>query len=155
MSGFTKLFSDIVTSSIWAEDNETRIVWITLLAIAGPDGVARAAIPGLARVAGVSLEATERAILKFEQPDTYSRSQEYEGRRIERVEGGFKLLNYLRYRNTLSKSDRNDYQRIKQREYRSKRKGVSDQFMAREKRFVTAHNNGDQAACDRIASEGL
>lgn len=153
--GFTKLFSDIVTSSIWSEDNETRIVWITLLAIAGPDGIARAAMPSLARVAGVSLEKTGQALDKFQQPDQYSRSQENEGRRIQRVEGGWLLLNYQRYRSGLNSDERREYKRIKQQQYRSKRKSVSEAYKANERRFVKAHENGDQAACDKIASEGL
>src|ERR1700742_2623836 len=122
MAGFTKLFSEIVTSSIWGEDDKTRIVWVTMLALAGPDGIVRAAVPGLANAARVSLEDCERALDKFQQPDKYSRSQGFEGRRISRVEGGYLLLNYDHYRNTLDKERRKEYKARKQAQYRKKGK---------------------------------
>ena len=159
MYGFTKLFGDIVTSSIWSEDDKTRILWVTLLAIAGPDGVARAAIPGLATVARMSVPECEAAMLKLEGPDKYSRSQEHEGRRVQRVNGGYLILNYLKYRNDLDKDKRREYKARKQAEYRTKKRNpraqVSAQFKEREERFVEAAGNGDARACDRIAAEGL
>ncbi len=33
---YTKLFHSIVTSTIWRETDPTRIVWITMLALAEP-----------------------------------------------------------------------------------------------------------------------
>ena len=42
--GFTKLFNTIVTSTIWQEDDKTRIVWITMLAIADASGIVGASI---------------------------------------------------------------------------------------------------------------
>lgn len=98
--GFTKLYNEIVLSSIWREDDKTRIVWITLLAIADENGVAKCSIPGLADAAKVSLEDCELAIRKLTSPDPHSRCEDFEGRRIEWSPeyGGFIILNYLRYR---------------------------------------------------------
>lgn len=158
MPGFTKLFADIVTSSIWSEDDKTRILWVTLLALCQRDGIVRAATTSLARVAGIDVESCERALVKFQEPDKESRSREFDGRRIERVEGGWRLLNYQKYREGRDVSARREYQRIKQAEYRSKRNRkttISAENLEREKRFVEAHGNGDGAACDRIASENL
>jgi len=69
-------------------------------------------IPGLARLAGVSVEDCEQALNMFKQPDIYSRSQEHEGRRIQDIEGGWLLLNYGKYREmmdveTVKESKRN------------------------------------------------
>lgn len=121
-NGYTKLFGSLVTSSVWSEDDKTRLVWITMLALSDRDGLVEAAIPGLARAANVSLEDCENAIVKLEGPDHYSRSLEHEGRRVERVDGGFRILNYARYSLKMSFEDRREYQRRKQAEYR-KRKG--------------------------------
>jgi hypothetical protein len=121
MSGFTKLFQSIVTSSIWSEDDKTRIVWVTMLALADRGGLVEAALPGLANAARVSLEDCEGAVNKFLAPDKYSRTEEWEGRRIEKVDGGWRLLNHASYRRKLSADDRLDYQRVKQAEYRSKK----------------------------------
>lgn len=159
MSGFTKLFSTIVTSSVWAEDDKTRIVWVTMLALANRDGLVEAALPGLANAARVSLQDCEAAVKKFLEPDPYSRSEAHEGRRIQKVEGGWLLLNYPEYRRKLSKEDRADYQRVKQAEYRANKKNGSKAGRAandeRERRYVQSFGDGNQEACDRIAAEGL
>lgn len=102
---YTKLFSSIVTSTIWTEDDKTRIVWITILAIADKNGEVQASIPGLARLAAVSVEACETAIDKFLSPDKYSRTPDDEGRRIEKIEGGWAILNHLKYREMASRED--------------------------------------------------
>jgi hypothetical protein len=105
MPNYTKLFNSIVTSTIWTEDDQTRIVWITMLAISDQNGEVQASIPGLARVAGISIEATETALNKFMSPDSYSRTPDDEGRRIEKIEGGWALLNHAKYRAMASKED--------------------------------------------------
>lgn len=90
MHGYTKLFQSILASSIWCEDDKTRIVWITMLALADQFGVVEASVGGLADLSRVSKEDCQKAIEKFLAPDPDSRSMEYDGRRIERVEGGWK-----------------------------------------------------------------
>jgi hypothetical protein len=107
--GFTKLFNTIVTSTIWQEDDKTRIVWITMLAIADHDGIVSAAVPGLASVAHVDIPSTEKALQNLSQPDEYSRTQDYDGRRIESIEGGWLILNYDKYRKMLSEEERKEY----------------------------------------------
>src|SRR6266478_6168103 len=77
--GFTKLFNTIVTSTIWQEDDKTRIVWITMLAIADSDGMVSASIPGLASVSNVSVDAARAAIQKLLDPDPDSRTKDFEG----------------------------------------------------------------------------
>ncbi len=146
MAGFTKLFSEIVTSSIWGEDDKTRIVWVTMLALAGPDGIVKAALPGLANAARVSLADCERAIEKFEQPDKYSRSQGFEGRRVQRVEGGYLLLNYAKYRNELDTEKRKEYKAKKQAEYRERDK----QKAKRKKTIPISGSAGERAYCKSI-----
>jgi len=120
MPNYTKLFNSIVTSTIWTEDDKTRIVWITMLAIADQHGEVQASIPGLARVAGVSVEAAETAINKFLSPDSYSRTPDDEGRRIEKIDGGWLLLNHAKYRAMASKEDLKAANVNRQRRYREK-----------------------------------
>jgi hypothetical protein len=124
MSGYTKLFSSIIASTIWREDNDTRIVWITMLAMADRYGIVEASIPGLSDMARVDVDGTRRSILKLMSPDPDSRSNEYEGRRIEKVEGGWLILNHGRYREKLNEDDRREYQRKWQAARRSKTKPV-------------------------------
>lgn len=95
---FTKLFSSITESTVWCEPDSTRIVWITMLAMADSKGRIWASIPGLANRARVTVEQVENAILTFKSPDRYSRTPDYEGRRVEDIEGGWRLLNHEKYR---------------------------------------------------------
>lgn len=105
MSGFTKLHSSILDSTVWDLPIATRIVWITMLAMADRDGWIAASVPGLAKRAGVTRDECEAALSAFLGPDPDSRSQEYEGRRIAKVDGGWSLLNYAKYRALLNKDD--------------------------------------------------
>jgi len=110
-ASFTKLFSSITASTVWCEDPETKVVWITLLAMTDAKGRIWASVPGLAAIARVSLEATERALEKFRQPDKYSRTKDNEGRRIEDTEGGWRILNYDKYRTLRDEEERREYKR--------------------------------------------
>ena len=98
MSSYVKLFSSILDSTVWDTSPETRVVWITLLAMADRDGVVEAAVPGLAKRAGVTLEQCEAALARFAAPDSYSRTKAHDGRRLEAIDGGWRLLNYEAYR---------------------------------------------------------
>lgn len=95
---YTPVFREFTTSSVWAQDSDTRIVWLWMLLTADPEGYVPAAIPGIALAANVSLEAAQKAVAVLEAPDPFSRSKEHEGRRIEPVPGGWRILNFLPYR---------------------------------------------------------
>jgi len=120
IQGYTKLFSSIVTSTIWSESNETRLVWITMLALSDKDGYVAASVPGLANLTRITIEGCEAALHVLLNPDKYSRSKEFDGRRIEEVDGGWRLLNHGKYRKLLSAEERREYLATKQREYRSR-----------------------------------
>lgn len=105
VSGYTKLFASILESTVWEASLPTKVVWITLLAMADRDGIVEASLPGLARRAGVSRKDCEDALALFLAPDTDSRTKEYEGRRIEPIDGGWRLLNHGKYRERSSMDD--------------------------------------------------
>lgn len=110
-ASFTKLFSSITASTVWCESHTTRIVWITMLAMADRKGRVNASIPGLANFARVTLEECEQALERFRAPDKYSRTPDHDGRRIEDIAGGWQLLNYAKYREMRDAEDRAAYQR--------------------------------------------
>src|SRR5690348_14464223 len=118
MAGYTKLFGSILGSTIWREDSDTKVVWITMLAMADQDGLVEASVPGLAHLAGVTHESAEVALSKFSQPDKYSRSPEWDGRRIEKIDGGWRLLNYEKYMYKMSLEDRRERDRLRQQRHR-------------------------------------
>jgi hypothetical protein len=118
---YTKLFSSIVTSTIWTEDADTCKVWVTMLAIANRHGEVQASIPGLAQIAGMTLESTELAISKFLAPDRYSRTSDDEGRRIEKIDGGWILLNHAKYRAMASKDEEKSANSKRQAAFRERK----------------------------------
>ena len=115
---FTKLFSSITESTVWCEPHATRIVWISMLAMADKHGRVWGSIPGLANRARVTLEECQDALECFLSPDRFSRTEEEEGRRIAKMDGGWRLINYDKYREVRDEEQRKEYKKLKQREYR-------------------------------------
>jgi len=118
MDSYTKLFSSLITSTIWQEDNPTRILWITMLALSDSVGKVEGSIPGLARMAGITIADCEKAMAKLQSPDPYSRTKEHEGRRVEDADGGWIILNRAKYRD--KHADRKEYYKRYMRDYRIK-----------------------------------
>jgi hypothetical protein len=118
MSGYTKLFNSILASTIWRADDKTRLVWITLLAMADKWGIAEGSIPGLADLARVSVEDCRHALEELQAPDPDSRTKEHDGRRIKPIDEGWQILNHAKYRERMSVDERREYLRQKQAEYR-------------------------------------
>ena len=120
MAGYSKLFDSIITSSIWCEDSDILRIWIAMIATADADGIVEGSVPGFANLARVSIEKMEEAIVKFSAPDPYSRTPDFEGRRIERIHGGWRLLNYAahRERGQGQEGSRAPYMRIYRRQQR-------------------------------------
>ena len=123
MAGYTKLFNSILASTIWRAGKETKLLWITMLAMADKDGVAAASVPGLAHFAGLSMAETEAGLAELSAPDEHSRTKDHEGRRIEAVDGGWKIINHAKYRERMGVDERRQYKAQKQREYRERDRG--------------------------------
>lgn len=94
---FVKLHDTILDSSIWMESVETRIVWITILAMADQNGVVEASVSGLARRANVGRVQCDIALAVLLGPDSDTRDGTT-GERIAKVPGGWLVLNHLTYR---------------------------------------------------------
>lgn len=96
---YTKLFSSIIYSTIWREENYVRILWVTMLALTNFEGCVEASIPGLADAAKITIDECEKALKILMSPDPYSRTKDNEGRRIKEINGGWLILNHSKYRN--------------------------------------------------------
>jgi hypothetical protein len=118
MSGFTKLSSSLIASSVWNEPDKVRIVWITMLAMADQNGDVKASIVGLAHQARESLSDTENALAVLASPDPHSGRKEQEGRRVTEIEGGWHLVTHKFYRELGMSEEMKAYWREKQREHR-------------------------------------
>ena len=103
---YNKLYTKILDSSIWLEPNPTRIVWITFLAAMNEDGFAQfSSVRNLANRAMVTPEDAETAVQTLESPDPDSNNKANDGRRIERVPGGWMILNAGDYKDIVTRME--------------------------------------------------
>ena len=89
-------------SSIWMTSKETKILWITMLAMKDRDGFVTGVPSALARTAGLTPEECNKALLELSSPDPESSSPEHEGRRIKAIPGGWLVLNHSKYQKQMS-----------------------------------------------------
>lgn len=108
---YTKLFASITRSTVWQEPAGTRLTWVTMLAESDQNGDVFASVPGLARLANVTVDECEAALRTFLAPDPYSRTRDHEGRRIEEIDGGWRLLNHAKFHAIGSQISRRTYKR--------------------------------------------
>ncbi len=140
---YNKLFTKILDSSIWLAPDPHRLVWITLLAAMDEDGNAMfACVKNLAARARVSDRAAKVAITAFERPDADSSDPEYDGRRVERIPGGWHILNAHKYRALVTKAISREQTRIRTQKWRSK---SGDASVTRSDALVTPSEAGSES----------
>lgn len=165
---FSLLWGKILNSSLWVQGSkETRLVWITMLAMKDSEGVVRAAVVGLADRAKVTVDECRKALNVLLSPDPEDTSKVEEGRRIREVPGGWQLINHEMYR--FSSEEKRAYWAQKQAESRARKlaaaskggkstkesrkaKQIRLREDAREARFVAAEQAGDLERAGRIAA---
>lgn len=126
MDLYTPLFSRIVDSSLWLEDDVVVKVFLTMLAKQDMDNVVRGSAFMIASWAKKTEAEVLEALKVLAAPDTKRlEPQPYDGRRIEKVEDGWLILNGKYYRQEMQKINRRVYQRRKQAEYRAEQAGKS------------------------------
>ncbi len=154
MSNYVKLFGSILDSTVWSTPPGTRLTWITMLAMADQHGCVWASIPGLAKRAGVDRSECEEALTSFMQPDPDSRTKDYDGRRIEPVDGGWLLLNHDKFRGIASLEDRREKAAERQRRFKER---VSKQKLVQEvtlgNALLTAGNASNDIRSDHLRSD--
>lgn len=99
---YIPLFSSVVRSSLWSCSGDRIKVFLTLCAVADAEGFVVASVDGVRRLADMSLEDTLAHLNALESPDPMSkdisRDSTRDGRRIERVPNGWRILNIEWYR---------------------------------------------------------
>lgn len=83
-SGYVKIYGSILGSSVWAEAPSTRIVWITMLAMADANGHVSEQAHEIAHIAGVTQKQGEKAIMAL-------LARSYDGPAIGMEAGGFRV----------------------------------------------------------------
>jgi len=154
---YNKLYSSLIGSSLWTENDRTRILFITLLAMADKNGIIYGTRLGLERIANIEPTPLE----SFDDPDfdpfaalmaadlgstDMLRNPENEGRRIEAVEGGFKLINFGYYQTLMASDTRAEQNRLAQRTFRAKQK-------ADHNKIISSSNQASAEVSDRNTSQ--
>lgn len=105
---YARVHVQILDSSI-AEDFTLRHVFEDFLKVCDLNGTVDMTRSALARRFNMPKEALEGYIAKLEAPDPHSRDEEYEGRRIERLdahrEWGWRILNWPKYERLKTRAD--------------------------------------------------
>ena len=126
---YAKLFASILDSSLWETPLPTRVLFITMMAMADRKGYVYSSPRGLARRAVLPAKDLKRALNELLSPDPDStdrlRNPEHEGRRLEVTNGGWRILNYEYYRDLRDEDERRDQNRRAQRESRRRNRAVS------------------------------
>lgn len=114
-SGYSPVFRSMLTSSIWEEKPHVKILWLTMLLMKDKRGIVEGSIPGLARMAVITIEQCEEALAVLMAPDRYSRTKELEGRRLLPIDGGWRVVNHEKYSNLVAESSKERVARHRQR----------------------------------------
>jgi hypothetical protein len=143
---YVKLFSTILTSSVWAQDHATRLVWITILAMADKEGDVRGSVSGLARMANVSLDEARHALDVLSSPDPESQTPDEQGRRIVAQQGGWHIVNYAKYRAIQDEATRKDAWRKASAKYRKRHNSSYGGDDASMTQMTTTHSSTEAEA---------
>ena len=151
MNTWTPLFSKIVDSSVWTEPDNVVKVFLTMMALKDADQVVRYNAFAIGQRAHKTEEEVLEALEVLSAPDKKRiEPQPHEGRRVEKVDGGWLLLNGQYYEDLMRSINRRAYKAGKQREYRARGKPLAGEVAT-----LKHEGNGDQAAADRAAEASL
>lgn len=151
MNGFALLWGKILESSLWvSESKETRLVWITILAMKNSDGVIQASVVGLADRAKVSPGECRSALKVLMAPDPDDTSKVEGGRRIREIPGGWQVINNDLYR--FSTEAKREFWRVTKAE---QRRLETEREAARLKEFQKRRKPNRQAGKQAGAVEAI
>lgn len=119
---YCKLSADLPYSSMWQEDGDTCKFWITLLCLKNEEGVVTQNLHGVARQIQIPYKKCIEALEKFKKPDPQSKTPEDDGRRVEIVPGGIKIINHEKYQQLGWTEEKRKYERERKAKQREKKK---------------------------------
>lgn len=106
MNTFAPLFSKIVDSSLWCEADHVVKVFLTMMAKKDSDMVVRGSAFNISQWAKKTEKETLNALEILSSPDTKRiEKQPFDGRRIQRVDDGWLILNGMFYRDMMVKEN--------------------------------------------------
>lgn len=120
---YAKVFASLWDGTLYGQ-SDAQLVFIFLLARADREGYVEATHQAIAGPTGLPLERVTAALAVLEAPDEHSRSDEFQGSRLERIDDrrnwGWRIVNYLKYRNMPDADTVRAQTRERQRQKRSR-----------------------------------
>jgi hypothetical protein len=128
---YAKIFKSMFDGSLRGK-SDALLVFTNLLANADEEGFVDRHPRAIAEETGLPLDRVNEAVTYLEAPDHESRSPELDGRRLERLDEhrswGWRIVNYLKYRNIKRQEHRRQQNRESQARFRqnSKQKKITN-----------------------------
>lgn len=159
---FGKIFESLYEGSMIGAGSPVFAVWGYVIAKMRLDETVGAQVelnPALLSfVLGEQIGKVQDAIDYLCAPDPKSRSKEEGGRRLVKIgQFAYRVVNGRKYHSIKKAEERREYMRVAQARHREKKKSkeqVKAENDSRERRYVEAEQNGDNALADAIAAEG-
>lgn len=114
MAGYTPIFDSVFRGSLCGKYPDLP-VWLVLLAMMERGGIVDAHPAHIARMSGIPQQDIEEAIGRFCEPDPESRTPDFDGRRLQPLEGrgfGWRVLNHDKYREKARKRDYDEHRTV-------------------------------------------
>lgn len=145
---FAKLFARITESSLMEEPIEVRYTFVMLLAIADQTGHVIGTDVAIARRLNMPTTDFARCLAILMEPDGDSNSPELEGRRVVESEGerGYRIVNYLTYRNIRSEEERREYMANYMKSYRARKHSVNSVNSVNSGKLLLANTEAEAEA---------
>jgi len=124
VSGFSKVFSTMWAGTLYGRF-EASAVFMVLLSLCNKDGCIDMTPEAIAGATGWPLDLISRGIDELAAPDPRSRTPDEEGRRIVLIDKhrdwGWRITNYLKYRDKMRSAERREYLRQAKQKERSRK----------------------------------
>jgi hypothetical protein len=136
MKNWAPLWSGLVDSSIWEEPDDVFRVFMAMLSLKDVNHVV--SMDGYKLARRIHMEPVERveaALKTLSEPDPRRKGQEFDGRRIKKVDDGWEILNGEVYRKMVQEEMRRVRNRKAQAAWRERKK-VKSVPQAGERVFV-------------------
>lgn len=145
---FAKLFARITESSLMEEPIEVRYTFVMLLAIADQTGHVIGTDVAIARRLNMPTADFSRCLAVLMAPDRDSNSPELDGRRVVESEGerGYRIVNYLTYRNIRSEEERREYMANYMKSYRARKHSVNSVNSVNSGKLLLANTEAEAEA---------
>lgn len=121
---YGKIFKSMFEGTMRGKPN-VLLVWTNMLVNSDKDGYVDRTVRVISDETGLPINAVNEAIIELESPDSESRSQDLEGRRLERIDEhrnwGWRIVNYLKYASIKNEEERREQNRLAQSRFRAKK----------------------------------